>query len=111
MRGNGLKLCKGKVRLDFGKTSLEEHWAVARPAQGGGAVTIPAGAPERWRCDTDRRGQWAWWPQPRKLHLDTRKKMKTPFIYLSSFLLLIYGTFAGGAARSRPHGRLYVQLR
>jgi len=30
-------------------------------ALGGGAVTIPGGVLELWRCGTEGRGQWAWW--------------------------------------------------
>ncbi len=30
-------------------------------SQDGGAVTIPGGVQELWRCGTEGRGQWAWW--------------------------------------------------
>ena len=33
---------------------------MAQAAQGGGAVAIPGGVEELWRCGTEGRGQWAW---------------------------------------------------
>jgi len=34
--------------------------ALAQTAHGGGAVTVPGGVQEPWRCGTEGRGQWAW---------------------------------------------------
>jgi len=37
------------------------HRLACTCAQGGGALTVPGGAQELWRCGTEGRGQWAWW--------------------------------------------------
>ena len=51
----------GTSRLDMRKKFRKSGEAVAQAAQGSGAVTIPGGVQELWRCGTEGRGQWAWW--------------------------------------------------
>ena len=45
----------------LGTASPKNGGAVAWTAQGGGAVTIPGGVQEPWRCGTWGHGQWVGW--------------------------------------------------
>jgi len=52
MRGNGLKLRRGGLRLAIWKALRRSGAALA---QGAGGVR------DVWPCGTEGRGQWAWW--------------------------------------------------
>ena len=46
----------------LGRISSQKEWCcIGTAAQGGGAVTVPGGVQELWRCGTEGCGQWAWW--------------------------------------------------
>lgn len=64
MRGDSLKLQRGKLRLDIRSNSYSlrvvGRW---RSCTGGGGVggAPSLGCPELWRCGTRGHGQWAGW--------------------------------------------------
>ena len=57
MRGNGLRLCHGRVRLDIRKPLFSQR--VVRQwhsCPGSGVVTVPGGVQENSRCGTEEYG-------------------------------------------------------
>ena len=58
--GMALSCAGGYSGWILGRNSSQSNNAVAQAAQGGGAVTIPGGVQELWRCGTEGRGQRAW---------------------------------------------------
>jgi len=59
MRGDGLKLHRGRFRVDIRKNSFAKRAVVGTAARGGGGVTIPGGVEEPCGCGTEGCGQWA----------------------------------------------------
>ena len=58
--------------------------AVAQAAQGGGAVTIPGGVQELWRCGTEGPGQRARWDWRSSGSFPTSVLFDGVFLYCSS---------------------------
>ena len=57
MRGDGLKLSHGKVRLDTRKNFFSKRCALTQTAQG----VVGSPSLDLWRCGTEGHCQWAWW--------------------------------------------------
>ena len=56
MRGNGLKLCQGRFRLDVKKILLQVWSGTGMGAQGSGGVTVPGDVQEAFGCCTEGYG-------------------------------------------------------
>ena len=70
-----------KFRLDIRKNLFFKIGeAVARAAQGGGAVTIPGSVQEPCGCGTEGCGQWAWWGELKAGRDDLRRSFPTVMI-------------------------------